>query len=113
MFTQQELTQVVEGMEVYDRDGNEIGKVDTFRLGEGTLKTTETDTVTIVETISDALGGHKELPTVLYARLYDKGFVRIKRGLFRSDMLIVPEQIDEVNAVSIHLNVDESELMKV
>jgi len=113
MFTQPALSEVVEGMKVYDRDSNEIGTVDTFRVGEGTIKAAETDIVTIVETISDALGGHKDLPTVLYARFYDKGFVRVKRGLFRSDLLIIPDQINDINEISIHLNVDERELIKI
>lgn len=113
MFTQQELSQVVEGMEVYDGAGNRIGTVESFRPGEGTIKATETDTVTIAETISEALGGHKDLPTVLYSRLYDKGFVRIKRGLFRRDMLIMPDQIADLNEVSLHLSVDEDELIKI
>lgn len=113
MFTQQELSHIVEGMNVYDSNGNEIGTVDSLRLGEGTIKTMETDTVTIADTISESLGGYKDLPTVLYARLYDKGFVRIKRGFLRRDMLIETDQIDDISHDSLYLNVDESDLIKI
>ena len=113
MFTQQAFNHIVEGMEVYDRDGNLIGTVEDYRVGEGTIKAAETDTITTAEIISDALGGHKDLPTVLYGRLYDKGFVRINRGFLRKDMLILPEQIEHINEVSLHLNVNDSELIKI
>lgn len=113
MFTQQELSQVVEGMEVYDKDGNQIGTVADFREGEGTMHSHSVDLVTKVDMIADQLGGRRDLPTVLYSRMYEEGFVRIKRGLFRRDVLLFPDQIEGISVDSIHLTVDLNELPRI
>jgi len=113
MFTQHETAHIVEGMEVYDSNANLIGEVDTFREGEGPSKTNQTDTDTIIATVSDVLGRHKDMPTIMYLRLYEQGFVRIKRGLFQRDIVVESDQINEVNEVSIHLNATEDELVKI
>jgi hypothetical protein len=113
MYTQQKLTQIVEGMEVYDKDAARIGTVKSFHYGEGTAKTSEIDIVTIAERVSDLLGTNKSLPTVLYSRLYDQGFVCVDRGFLRSDAIVFPDQIEDYGEYAVFLNVEANELMKV
>jgi hypothetical protein len=113
MFTQQQLNQIVEGMEVYDSDGARIGTVEAVRVGEGTLKSSSTDIVTMSEAVSEALGGRKGLPTILYARLFEEGFIRVNRGLLRRDAIVFPHQVDDVGGESIYLKVEQAELTKI
>lgn len=113
MFTQQEITQIVEGMEVYDSKGNSIGVVETFRDGEGSFNTSKTDTDTIIAAVSDVLGRHKEMPTIMYLRLYEEGFIRVQRGLFQRDLVVESDQIQDANEISLHLNVPEDELIQI
>jgi hypothetical protein len=113
MFTQQQLNQIVEGMEVYDSDGARIGTVEAVRLGEGAVKSSNTDIVTMAEAVTESLGGRKDLPTILYARLYEEGFIRVNRGLLRRDAIIFPHQVDDVGEESIYLKVEHSELTKI
>ncbi|GAB5494636.1 MAG: hypothetical protein Phog2KO_48510 [Phototrophicaceae bacterium] len=112
MLVQQKLSSVVEGMEIYDRDGAQVGTVKAFRMGEGTVKTTQTDIVTISEALEPIIG-NKELPTILYSRLYDEGFVVVARGFLRSDAVIFPSQIDQFGDGALHLNVPEDDLFKL
>lgn len=113
MFTHNQLTQIAEGMEVFDNDGARIGTVVGVYLGQGTLKAQNTDIVTMAEAVSEALGGRKDLPTILYARLYEEGFIRVQRGLLRRDVLIFPYQVDDVGEESIYLKTAQDELSKI
>jgi len=108
-----ELSEIQEGMGVYDKDGARIGTVETVRLGKGTEKTDVTDIVTIVETLSEAIGGRKDLPVVLYSRAFDEGFVRVNRGLLRRDAIVFPNQIESVGEESLYLLIEASELTKL
>jgi len=113
MLTQPTFSQITEGMDVYDRDGAKIGTVKAFRPGEGTIRTTGTDIVTMANAISECLGGQKELPTVLYSRLYDEGFVCINRGFLRADAVAFTNEVEDVQGDVIVLNVRAEDLLKV
>jgi hypothetical protein len=113
MFTQQQLSQIVAGMEVYDNDGARIGVVEAVHPGEGTLKANSVDIVTMAEAVTEDLGGRKDLPTILYARLYEEGFIRVHRGLLRRDAIVFPHQIDDVGEESVYLKVEQTELTKI
>lgn len=106
------LEEIAEGMEVYDSEGNRIGTVAGFRAGEGSMKSSHTDIITMSEAVEDALGGKKNLPTVIYTRLYEEGFVRVKRGFLRSDAIAFTDQIDKVEGSTVYLKAPLSELMK-
>lgn len=107
------LNQISEGMEVYDSDGARIGVVESVCLGEGKEKADSTDIVTIAEAVSEHLNGRKDLPTILYIRLYEEGFIRVHRGLLRRDCVIFPSQIDDIGEESVYLKVEHTELTKI
>lgn len=113
MQARQELNQVVVGMEVYDSGGEKVGTIKGSRLGEGTIKTTKTDTAVILHTISEALGKPKNLSSTLSARLFEEGFIHIKRGRLRGDVLTFPRHVDSVNGNTVRLKVKQSELIKI
>lgn len=56
MSTPHKLDKIVEGMEIYDKDGILVGTVDAFRIGRGAIKTRHTALETIVEAITEVLG---------------------------------------------------------
>ena len=63
--------------------------------------------------IAECLGGQKELPTILYSRLYDEGFICIDRGFLRKDMLAFTGQVGDISGNAIFLEVEQDELVKV
>jgi hypothetical protein len=113
MLTQQNLSLVVEGMEVYDWDGALIGIVKTFRPGEGVMGSAATDVDTMVKAVSDTLDVSKELPNILYARLFEEGFVCVRRSLFRKDVIVFPSQIEDIGDYAIHLKVNKNQLTRI
>ena len=113
MFTQDRFAQIVEGMNVYDRDGVHIGAVKAFRSGEGTIEAQNAEMLTKVEVISQTIGTSVKLPSQLYDRMFAEGFVCVNRGLLRSDGVIFPEQIDEVVDNTIYLKVGRDELASI
>lgn len=113
MYAPTVFNQIEEGMEVYDSEGVRIGTIEAFRLGEGMTSAGQTDIVTIAEIVAETIGTRKELPTVLYNRLYADGFAYVPRGILRPDVLIFPDQIDSIEDEQIYLNVERGELLKV
>lgn len=114
MHTQQNyLNEIVEGMEVFDRDAARIGVVKALHFGEGSVLTSNVDIVSMSESILEVIGEHSDLPTVLYARLYEEGFIYVSRGLLRRSVLVFPDQIDTVSENAVYLNLDQEDLLKV
>jgi hypothetical protein len=109
-MAEQILVNVVEGMDVYDSDGGRVGTVESVRLG---TDKPDADIVTMTDAVTDALGGRKDLPTILYAHLYTEGFIRVYRGLLRRDAIVFPHQIDSVGEESVYLKVEHFELTKI
>jgi hypothetical protein len=119
------LTQIREGMDVYDRDNERIGTVDEVYFGEasdiqraqGTGSATApvdetTNENTFVGMIAEAFDP-REVPDELAARLRRSGYIRLdSAGLFRSDRYIVPDQIASVIDQNVHLTTTRDELVK-
>lgn len=112
MNTKTVLNQIVEGMDVYDSTNVYIGTIEAYRVGEGTIKTSQTDVVTIAERISETIGSNTDLPGVLYKRLYQEGFVYVPRGFLRPNLLIFLSQINNIKDEQVYLNVKQDELLK-
>ncbi len=95
------LTWIRDGMPVYDRDDNKVGKVKFVYFGEnsaeGTAKPSE----------------FYNLPDELQGRLAHDGFVQIDAGLLRADRIALPEQIAEMRDEQLRLNVTAAELFTV
>ncbi|MCA9906648.1 MAG: hypothetical protein KC547_22490 [Anaerolineae bacterium] len=111
---------VREGMHVFDMNGDKIGKVEFVRMSDEDPSTEYPETVTpgaideqnssFIEEIADVFTDWPQLPEEMRERLLRSGFVRIDRGLLKSDAIATPEQIARVSEDGVHLNVTEDNL---
>ncbi len=133
------LTQVHEGMKVYDRDGKEVGKVEGVYLGEVNEQVNERGegAATARDSSTSGPGGAPlppavptsqsyvgttippasdldidGLPDVVRKRLARLGFIRIGGGLFGGTRFASPDQISNVEGDRVNLNVTKDELIK-
>jgi hypothetical protein len=116
------LRHVEEGMKVFDRDRNEIGKVEYVQFGDDDPSTVEVEAAapstldrgrdTLLDNIAEAFAGD-EIPDEIRARLLQQGFVRIDAsGIFAADRYVTPEQIASVTGDGLLLNVTRDQLVK-
>jgi hypothetical protein len=116
------LRHVEEGMKVFDRDRNEIGKVEYVQFGDDDPSTVEVEAAapstldrgrdTLLDNIAEAFAGD-EIPDEIRARLLQQGFVRIDAsGIFAADRYVTPEQIASVTGDGLLLNVTKDQLVK-
>ena len=98
------ISQVVEGMRVFDAIGKEIGTVEFVKLGDPEAITTlgeETD------------DGEPLVAGELRERLLRLGFVKVDRkGLLKSDAYVAADEIDSVQNGAVHLTVTDKEMLK-
>ena len=117
------LERVESGMRVYDRTGEEIGKVEWVKFTDEDPTTPDAETVQVSENERDhrdSIIGNiadvfrpDELPEALRNRLLREGFVRIDAdGLFAADRYVLPDQIQSVTHDGLRLNVSKDELIK-
>lgn len=112
---------VREDMDVFDVNGDKIGEVDFVRLSDEDPSTEYPETVTagsvddqdssFVEDIADVFTDWPRLPEEMRERLLRSGFVRIDRGLLKSDVIAMPDQITSVTEDAVYLNAAEDKLL--
>jgi hypothetical protein len=118
MSTLQLLNYVQEGMDVYDRRGNKIGKVGLVFSGADEYETGGADQPilgldeTLVPDAVRKLFPPDRVPDVVRKRLFQIGFLKINTGLLGSDRYVLSNQIETVLSDSIYLNVDKDEMLK-
>ena len=122
---ERQLTQVYEGMSVYDQRGKKIGTVrhvylgavteeeDERGLGPATVSSPEKSEHSLIEDFMNAVSPHDPVPDPLRQRLLRHGFIRINTsGLFAADRYAMPDQIASVADDRITLHVMREDLMK-
>jgi hypothetical protein len=107
------LSEIVEGMAVYDKDGSHVGRVIDAFVGYGAEKANTTDIVTIADAVCEMLGKRMDLPSIIFIRLYEEGFIHANHGLLRRDCVIFPHQIDDIGEESVYLKIEASEVIKL
>ena len=119
------LNQVEEGMEVFDRNGEKVGKVEFVHYGAsteteeefGTMPATANETEippegTMMEFVEKAFGPVDEINDTVKARLLQEGFIRIDSDkLFGEDRFVTSDQIASVTGNRVNLNVSEDDLI--
>jgi hypothetical protein len=119
------LKQIQEDMKVYDREGKEIGTVESVYLGAvdeeveayggGPATSDDPDWPgegSLIDNLAEVFNPD-EMPEVLRNRLLHHGFIRIdSSGLFSSDRYATPDQIRVVSGDDVYLNVSQDELIK-
>lgn len=118
------LTQIFEGMEVYDQPGEKVGTVrdvylgavteeeDERGLGPATVSPAVGTTSSLMDDFIQAMSSPQGLPDALRQRFLRQGFIRINTsGLFRADCYALPEQIAGVSEGRVLLQVPGKELV--
>lgn len=119
------MSQIYEGMSVYDRDGDKIGTVrkvylgtvseaqDERGLGAATADTPEPEERSLVDDFFNVLAAVNPVPEPVRQRLLRQGFVRINTsGILTADRYVLPDQIEGVSDDSVSLRVPYEALMK-
>ena len=119
------LTQIYEGMTVYDRADQKIGTVeqvyfgaasqeaDTHGGGPTTAASPGGHESSLLEDFAKAIAAGDEMPEPLRQRLLRHGFIRIdSTGLFAADRYVMPDQIAGVSEDRVRLRVTRDELIK-
>jgi hypothetical protein len=98
------ISQVVEGMRVFDAAGKEVGKVEFVKLGDPEAITTlgeETD------------NGEPRVAGELRDRLQRLGFLKVDRsGFLKSAAYAAADEIDRAQDGAVHLTVTDEEMLK-
>jgi hypothetical protein len=119
------LTQIYEGMTVYDRTDQKIGTVervyfgavsqeaDTHGGGPTTAAPPGAHESSLIEDFATAIFPADQVPEPLRQRLLRHGFIRIdSTGLFAADRYVMPDQIADVSEDRVTLRVTRDELIK-
>ena len=117
-----QLTDIREGMDVYDMGGDKIGTVEYVQFGDEdpTKPGAETQTGTsyeargdtFVDDIAEALAPSDRLPETIRARMRRHGFVRIDTGLLSKDRIFMLDQVASINDDGVRLRVSRDELVE-
>jgi hypothetical protein len=119
------LTQIYEGMTVYDRAGEKLGTVERVYLGEVssdadkrgggpvTAPSPDRGERSLIEDVATAIFPNDHVPETLRQRFLRHGFVRLdSTGLLAADRDVMPDQISEVSEDRVTLRVTRDELIK-
>lgn len=117
------LDGISEGMKVYDRARDEIGRVEYVQFGDDDPTTPEPEATSvsgmeerregIVDVIAEIFHPDDQLPEEVRGRLLQQGFIRIDAdGLFAADRYVTPDQIASVSSDGVMLSVSRDELIK-
>lgn len=110
------LAQVKEGMDVYDADGDRLGKVEFVRFGDmDSADPVDTDRLdredSLIGNLAEALSTDEEMPDTVAERFLRHGYIRIDSGgLFSDDKYVGPELIAGVDTDGVRLRVTKEEL---
>jgi len=113
LIIQPRLTEIAEGMDVYDDDGVQVGEVSAVLFGAGKAKTEQSSEADMINAVWETLGYSTDLPMALYLRLYEEGFICVDRGTLSRDLIVLPTQIDRIFSNSIFLTVEREALLTI
>lgn len=109
------MEDVREGMLVVDRAGEEIGTVVDMKMGDpyavtgaGQEQLTDDQFTT---TSAKIFGPRHEFPEAWAERMRRLGFLRLGQKMTRRELFAAGDQVAEVSAGKVHLNVDRQELL--
>lgn len=103
------MGQIRKGMRVVGANGDEVGEVDDFKIGNQQAATPEGQTTTGADGLLQDLargfgGGDSPLPDEQRERLLRLGYIKVDRtGLFKEDLYVAGDDIRRVSGDSVHL----------
>ena len=119
------MTQIYEGMSVYDGAGEKVGTVkdvylgavseaqDERGLGPATVSTPGQQDTSLIDGFLKAFASPQPVPEPVRQRLLRHGFIRINTaGILTSDRYAMPDQIERVSDDRVFLRVPYEALVK-
>lgn len=116
-----ELTQIQEGMQVIDVNGDKVGKVDSVRFGdedyqqpgaetnEGYFDANQDTYIDIVAQVFDPI----DVPEEIQARMYRHGFLGVDTGLLKKDRYVLMDKVSHIRDNEIHLSITKDDLFHI
>lgn len=109
---------VENGMRVFDANGDELGKVDSIKMGDPGAVTTRGeepyDGGDLLDEIGRAVFGGEELPEQIRHNLLRVGYIRVDgKGWFDTDYFAAADQIATVEGDAVRLSVAKEALPTV
>lgn len=104
------MSKVREGMDVVDLNGEKIGEVRSFKMGDPNAVTTEgqqmeTDS-TLFTILRNAFGDASDVSEQEHERLLRLGYVEVDAsGLFKKDFVVAANQVDRVDNDQVYISV--------
>lgn len=99
--TQNPATDITQGMQVYDVNGNTLGRVNSVTLGDRA-----TDAPTDPNMLPDNLDGHT------FDNLMADGFIRMEHPIFSSVTFASLLDVDRVTSDALHLTLDQRDIIR-
>lgn len=121
------LSEIREGMTVYDKENHKVGSVETVYFGANadastpaaadapattTPRTTPAAEESFIADLAKVFDPKDQIPDELASRLRHHGFIQIDGGWFGSDRYVMPEQINSVSDDNVYLNTKRETLIK-
>jgi hypothetical protein len=112
------LSQVQEGMKVYDAAGDEVGRVQAVQMGDPAAVTVRADDRPrdLVDSIVEAVGvdeAEPDVPEPLRSRLRRSGYLKIDGpDLLDTDRYVSSENVREVSGDKVQLSVRKDQLAR-
>jgi hypothetical protein len=115
------LTRVREGMDVFDREGHKVGRVEDVYVGDAADapapgRGPAEDNAPLAPGAGSLVGDvarvfSDNMPDVLRNRLRHNGFIRVSGGLLQGNRFALREQVAAVEGERVVLNVARNELI--
>ncbi len=117
------LSQVYEGMDVFDREGKKVGRVEYIQIGDEDPASPGTETATardpnkfmddtVLDDIAEAFVGDNDIPDTIRSRMIRQGFIRIDTGMLSADRYALSEHVASVDEDRVNLRVSNNELIR-
>ena len=107
------------GMRVYDANGDDLGKVDSIKMGDPAAVTSQGEEPdggnNLIDEIGRTVFGGESLPDQIRHNLLRVGYLRVdgKGWLFDTDFFVAADQIAGVEGDAVRLNVTKDTLPSV
>lgn len=111
-----DLSDVCEGMDVFDASGEKVGTVKSVKFGDPQATTAEGQTSerdpNIVQAVATALSGQSDLPEERRERLLRLGYVEVDGKGFGNNFFEASDAVKRVSGNTVYLNHTRGERTK-
>lgn len=116
--TRGDVTQIREGMRVFDRGGDELGSVDFVHFGDPQAATTQGEGIDLNPTLVEEFvtpitgGGDLDVPEPMRSQFLRMGYIKIdSKGWFAKDRYASMDEVASVSGDEVRLRVAKDQLV--